>query len=75
MPQYRGMTEPRNGSEWVNEWVGECVGNFWDSTENVNEINTQLKITVAITHNSIICEAGQKLERINVIQSNMFFSH
>jgi hypothetical protein len=25
------------------EWVGEGVGDFWDSTGNVNEINTQLK--------------------------------
>ena len=25
------------------EWVGERVGNFWDSIGNVNEINTQLK--------------------------------
>jgi hypothetical protein len=23
------------------EWVGECVGDFWDSIGNVNEINTQ----------------------------------
>jgi hypothetical protein len=23
--------------------VGECVGDFWDSIGNVNEINTQLK--------------------------------
>jgi hypothetical protein len=21
-------------------WVGECVGDFWDSIGNVNEINT-----------------------------------
>jgi hypothetical protein len=27
----------------VGEWVGECVGDFWDSIGNVNEINTQLK--------------------------------
>jgi hypothetical protein len=26
------------------EWVGEHVGDFWDSIGNVNEINTQLKI-------------------------------
>jgi hypothetical protein len=25
------------------EWVGERVGDFWDSIRNVNEINTQLK--------------------------------
>jgi hypothetical protein len=37
MPQYRGTTEPRNGSGWV----GEHVGIFWDSIGNVNEINTQ----------------------------------
>jgi hypothetical protein len=34
MPQYLGMTEPRCG------WVGERVGDFWDSIGNVNEINT-----------------------------------
>jgi hypothetical protein len=27
----------------VGEWVGESVGDFWDSIGNVNEINTQLK--------------------------------
>jgi hypothetical protein len=28
--------------EWVGgEWVGEHVGDFWDSIVNVNEINTQ----------------------------------
>jgi hypothetical protein len=39
MPQYRGMPGPRSGSGWV----GEHVGDFWDSIGNVNEINTQLK--------------------------------
>jgi hypothetical protein len=39
MPQYRGMPGPRSGSGWV----GEHVGDFWDSIVNVNEINTQLK--------------------------------
>jgi hypothetical protein len=24
----------------VGEWVGECVGDFWNSIGNVNEINT-----------------------------------
>jgi hypothetical protein len=27
----------------VGEWVGERVGDFWDSIGHVNEINTQLK--------------------------------
>jgi hypothetical protein len=27
----------------VGEWVGEHVGDFWDSIGNVNEINNQLK--------------------------------
>jgi hypothetical protein len=26
--------------EWVREWVAECVGDFYDSIGNVNEINT-----------------------------------
>jgi hypothetical protein len=39
MPQYRGTPGPRSGSGWVGEWVGD----FWDSIVNVNEINTQLK--------------------------------
>jgi hypothetical protein len=43
MPQYRGMPGPRSGSGRVGEWVGECVGDFWDSIGNVNEINTQFK--------------------------------
>jgi hypothetical protein len=36
---YRGTPVPRSGSGWV----GECVGDFWDSIGNVNEINTQFK--------------------------------
>jgi hypothetical protein len=40
MPQYRGMPGPRSGSGWVGEWVREHVGGFWNSIENVNEINT-----------------------------------
>jgi hypothetical protein len=43
MPQHRGTPGPRSGSGWVGEWVGECLGDFWDSIGNVNEINTQLK--------------------------------
>jgi hypothetical protein len=37
MPQYRGTPGPRGGSVWV----GERVGDFWDSIGNVNGINTQ----------------------------------
>jgi hypothetical protein len=40
MPQYRGTPGPRSGSECVGEWVGEGMGDFWDSTGNVNEENT-----------------------------------
>jgi hypothetical protein len=40
MPLYRGMPGPRSGSRWVEEWVGEPVGDFCDSIGNVNEINT-----------------------------------
>jgi hypothetical protein len=36
MPQYRGMPGPRSGSGWLGEWVGECMGDFWDSIGNVN---------------------------------------
>jgi hypothetical protein len=43
MPQYRGMPGPRSRSGWVGEWVGERVGDYWDSIGNANEINTQLK--------------------------------
>jgi hypothetical protein len=43
MPQYRGTTGPRSGSGWVEEWVGDRVGDFWDSIGNLNEINTQFK--------------------------------
>jgi hypothetical protein len=37
------MPGPRSGSGWVGEWVGERVGDFWDSIRSVIEINTQLK--------------------------------
>jgi hypothetical protein len=40
LPQYRGMPEPRSGSGWVGEGIGERVGDFWDSIGNVNEENT-----------------------------------
>jgi hypothetical protein len=40
VPQYRGTPGPRSGSGWLGEWVGERVGDFWDSIGNVNEINT-----------------------------------
>jgi hypothetical protein len=36
----QGTPGTRSGSGWVEEWVGECVGDFWDSIGNVNEINT-----------------------------------
>jgi hypothetical protein len=39
MPQYRGTSGLRSGSGWLGEWVGERVGDFWDSIGNVNEIN------------------------------------
>jgi hypothetical protein len=44
MPQYRGMPGPRSGSGWIGEWMGESMGNFWDSTGNVNEENTYLGV-------------------------------
>jgi hypothetical protein len=40
MPQNRGMPEPRNGTEWVGEWVKEGMGDFWGSIGNVSEENT-----------------------------------
>ena len=40
MPQYRGTTGPRSGSGCVGEWVGEGMGDLWDSIGNVNEENT-----------------------------------
>jgi hypothetical protein len=39
MPQYRGMPGPRSRSGRVEEWMGEGMGDFWDSIENVNEEN------------------------------------
>jgi hypothetical protein len=40
MPQYRGTPVPRSGSGWVGELGGEGMGDFWDSTVNVNVENT-----------------------------------
>jgi hypothetical protein len=40
MPQYRGMPEPRSGSLGGGVESGESMGDFWDSTGNVNEENT-----------------------------------
>jgi hypothetical protein len=38
------MPGPRSGSGWVGELRGKGMGDFRDSTGNVNEENTQLKI-------------------------------
>jgi hypothetical protein len=38
MGTYRGTLEPRSGSGWLGERVGELVGDFWGSIGNVNEI-------------------------------------
>ena len=43
MPQYRGKPGPRTVSARVGEWVGEYMGDFWDSIGNVNEINAKFK--------------------------------
>jgi hypothetical protein len=40
MPQYRGTPGPKRGSGWVGEWGWVGMGDFWDSIENVNELNT-----------------------------------
>jgi hypothetical protein len=41
MPWYRGTPGPRNGSGGGGErGQGEGMGDFWDSTGNVNEENT-----------------------------------
>jgi hypothetical protein len=53
MPQYRGTPGPRSGSGWVVELVGERVGDFWDSIEKINEINTQLK-KIKNTHRNVV---------------------
>jgi hypothetical protein len=38
---YASVQGNTRAKKW--EWVGERVGDFWDSIGNVNEINTQLK--------------------------------
>jgi hypothetical protein len=40
MPQYRGTPGPKRGSGWAGEWGWVGMGDFWDSIENVNELNT-----------------------------------
>jgi hypothetical protein len=41
MPQYRAMPGPGSGSGWVGEQVGggQVIGDFLDSTGNVNGEN------------------------------------
>jgi hypothetical protein len=36
----QGNARTKSGSGRVVEWVGEGVGDFWDSIGNVTEINT-----------------------------------
>ena len=36
---YASVQGNARAKKW--EWVEECVGDFWDSIGNVNEINTQ----------------------------------
>jgi hypothetical protein len=38
---YASVQGNARAKKW--EWVGEHVGDFWDSIGNVKEINTQLK--------------------------------
>jgi hypothetical protein len=38
---YASVQGNTRAKKW--EWVGERVGDFWDSIGNVNEINTQFK--------------------------------
>jgi hypothetical protein len=38
---YASIEGNARAKKW--EWVGERVGDFWDSIGNVSEINTQLK--------------------------------
>jgi hypothetical protein len=38
---YASVQGNARAKKW--EWVGEHVGDFWDSIGNVNEINTQFK--------------------------------
>jgi hypothetical protein len=38
---YASVQGNNRAKKW--EWVGEHVGDFWDSIGYVNEINTQLK--------------------------------
>jgi hypothetical protein len=38
---YASVQGNAKAKKW--EWVGERVGDFWDSIGNVKEINTQLK--------------------------------
>jgi hypothetical protein len=59
MPQYRGTTGPRSRSGWVGEWVGERVGDFWDSIGNVNEIKPNLKIKEKKT----VADPGRRSKR------------
>jgi hypothetical protein len=40
---YASVQGNARAKKW--EWVGERVGDFWDSIGNVNEINTQFKKT------------------------------
>jgi hypothetical protein len=40
MPQCRGKPGPGSGNGWVGELEGEGVGDFWDSTGDVNEKST-----------------------------------
>jgi hypothetical protein len=46
----------------VGEWVGERVGDFWDSIGNVNEINTKKNVDPRQIHKgmyfSLIGETG-----------------
>jgi hypothetical protein len=56
----------------VGQWVGERVGDFWDSIGNVNEINTQIKEKdqEKITRMRLICK-NQEIKYFNQIQGNI----
>jgi hypothetical protein len=61
MPQYRGTPGPRSGSGWV----GERVGDFWDSIGNVNEIPPPPKKRTLIISLQGLCQLHTRILHIS----------
>jgi hypothetical protein len=67
---YASVQGNNRAKKW-DGWIGEHVGDFWDSTGNVNEIYTQLKKYVFNPKLKVILRKVNKTEDIIKNKNNL----